>query len=330
MNRLKVYNHRDIKSYISTRKGEVKFGERLNFVSSIEELSTTKAKYVIFGIPEDIGVRANHGKPGTSKAWETAIKSLVNIQLNRYNNPENVILLGELDCQNWMEKASNIAEDDPNYFAKMGDIVKQIDAVVSDTVQKIIEAGKTPVIIGGGHNNAYGNIKGASKAISDPINVMNIDAHTDLRQLEHRHSGNGFSYAIEGQYLRKYHVFGLHKNYTPEYIFEEMENCDNLSFSLLQDLAQFPDEMNRRFSQELEKLKTHNFGLELDCDSIAGFSSSAISPAGFTVNEVRNFIQLSAKEVNCRYLHICEAAPTKENSAEIGKALSYFISDFIR
>lgn len=330
MKGLKVYNYRDIKPWISSRKGEKKFGEKLIFISDIEELQDTKAEFVLFGIPEDIGVRANHGKKGTSEAWKIALKSLVNIQANRYNDAEKLLVLGELNCEEWMEKASFLDTEDPNYFAKMGDFVKQIDSLVSEIVQKIIEAGKTPIIIGGGHNNAYGNIKGASKAIGDPINVMNIDAHTDLRQLEHRHSGNGFSYAIEDQYLRKYHVFGLHKNYTPEYIFEEMYNSENLSFSLLEDLAMFPDELNRRFSQEIDQLKTHNFGLELDCDSIAGFSSSAISPAGFSVNDIRNFIQLTAKEGNCRYFHICEAAPAKENAVEIGKALSYFISDFIR
>lgn len=330
MNGLKIYRPANIEKLISKRNGEVKFGENLRFVNNIEELHSNSARYVLLGIREDIGVRANYGKPGTSNAWKAALKSLVNIQVNRFNNPEDLILLGELDCENLMKKASNIDNADPNYYAKLGDLVKQIDLLLAEIIEKIVSQNKIPIIIGGGHNNAYGNIKGSAKALNDPINVVNIDAHTDLRQLEHRHSGNGFSYAIEGQYLRKYSVFGLHKNYTPEYIFQEMDLSDYMEYFLAEDIMKYPDEMGRRFQQCLEMTDDAKFGLELDCDAIANFASSAKSPAGFSVNQIRNFIQTASKNESCCYFHICEAAPDDTNSAQIGKALSYFISDFIR
>lgn len=330
MKGLKLYRAADIQKLISTRKGEVKFGENLGFIQSLDELEQHPAKYVLFGIQEDIGVRANYGKPGTSNAWKAALPSLLNIQVNRFNKPENLIVLGELDCKDLMQKASYFDDSDPNYHAKLGDLVKEIDQLVADLIEFIISKGKIPVIVGGGHNNAYGNIKGAAKALKDPINVINIDAHTDLRQLEHRHSGNGFSYAIEGQYLRKYSVFGLQKNYTPEYIFEEMEASENLSFSLMEDLLKYPDELSKRFEQSLEKVGNSNFGFELDCDAIANFPSSAKSPSGFSEDQIRNLIQLTSINENCCYFHICEAAPDEQTSAQVGKALAYFISDFIR
>lgn len=329
MKGLKIYRPGNIEKLISKRNGEVKFGENLRFVNNIEELQSNSAKYVLLGIREDIGVRANYGKTGTSNAWKAALKSLVNIQVNRFNNPEDLILLGELDCENLMKKASNIDNADPNYYAKLGDLVKQIDLLLAEIIEKIVSQNKIPIIIGGGHNNAYGNIKGSAKALKDPINVVNIDAHTDLRQLEHRHSGNGFSYAIEGQYLRKYSVFGLHKNYTPEYIFQEMDLSDYMNYYLSEEIMKYPDEMGRRFQQCLEMTDDVKFGLELDCDAIANFPSSAESPAGFSVNQIRNFIQAASKNESCCYFHICEAAPDDSNSAQIGKALSYFISDFI-
>ena len=329
MKGLKIYKQTDIDKLISRRKGETKFGEKLKFVGSLDELENNPAKYVLLGIPEDIGVRANHGKPGTSKAWQSLLPALANIQVNRFNDPENLILLGELNCEDFMQKAANIDATDPNYLVKLGDIVKEIDQLVADLIEKIISKGKFPIVIGGGHNNAYGNIKGAAKALRDPINVINIDAHTDLRQLEHRHSGNGFSYAIEGQFLCKYSVFGLHKNYTPEYIFNEMEFSENLNYCLLEDLLKYPDELNRRFEECIEGIQNAKFGLELDCDAIANFPSSAQSPAGFSVDQIRNFISSVSKNDNCCYFHICEAAPDKKNSSQVGKALSYFVSDFI-
>lgn len=329
MEGLKIYRPQDIDKLISKRKGEKKFGEDLTFVDEIEDLDKHPARYVLLGIPEDIGVRANYGNPGTAGAWQCLLKSLVNIQQNRFNNPQNLILLGELECEKLLRKASDIDISDPNYHAKLGEMVKKIDLLLAGIVEVIISKAKIPVIIGGGHNNAFGNIKAAAKATGSPVNVLNIDAHTDLRQLEHRHSGNGFSYAVEGQFLCKYSVFGLHKNYTPEYIFEEMDQSENLKYYLAEDILKSPAEINRKFEECVREIESSKFGFELDCDAIANFPSSAMSPAGFTVNQVRNFISIVSKNTNCCYFHICEAAPDSNCAGTVGKALSYFICDFI-
>ena len=66
----------------------------------------------------------------------------------------------------------------------------------------IIKAKKIPIIVGGGHNNAYGIIKGSALALNKKINVLNIDAHADFRPLEGRHSGNGFSYAFHEGFIK--------------------------------------------------------------------------------------------------------------------------------
>ena len=330
MEGLKIYSKSTIERLISTRKGETKFGENLQFIEGMDELEKNPAKYVLLGIPEDIGVLANHGKQGTAKAWEATLKSLANIQSNQFNDPSKLILLGIIDCEALMHKASNIDEPDPNYHAKLGDLVNQIDIMVADTVEKIISSGKIPIIIGGGHNNAYGNIKGASKALKGPVNIINIDAHTDLRQLEHRHSGNGFSYAIAGKYLDKYTIFGLHKNYTPQYIFDAIHTSETIKFNLIEDLLKDTQDMEVQFKHAIADLGTNKFGFELDCDAIAGFPSSAKSPSGFTLNQVRNFTDKVSSNENCCYFHICEAAPEPENAAEVGKALAYLISDIIR
>lgn len=82
---------------------------------------------------------------------------------------------------------------------------------------------KNQLLLEDGHNNAYGIIKGCALALNKSMNVINFDAHTDLRKLEGRHSGNGFSYAYEEGFLKKYYVFGLHENYTPKTIFKNMK-----------------------------------------------------------------------------------------------------------
>ena len=331
MEGLKIYNYKSVEKLISIRDGETRFGEKITFIKNLEDLEETEAKFVLFGIPEDIGVRANHGKPGASKAWEACLNSLLNFQKNEFTAPENIILLGEIDCKPEMQKAANIDEKDPNYYPKLGDLVENIDEKVSFLVEKIISAGKTPIIIGGGHNNAYGNIKGTANAIKKPLNILNIDAHTDLRRLEHRHSGNGFSFAQRDGFLGKYAIFGLHKNYTPQYIFDEIKSVSNIKFHLFEDLIlQTHQGKMAAFNSQLEFVNKQAFGLELDCDAIINFPSSAQSPSGFALNMVRNFIKIASEEKNCKYLHICEAAPTRESVGQVGKALSFFITDFMK
>ncbi|MGY5847599.1 formimidoylglutamase [Salegentibacter sp. HM20] len=328
MDQLKIYRFRDIEKLISKREGETKFGEALHFVNELKDLGSCPAKIVLLGIAEDIGVRANHGKAGTSKAWEAALSSLLNIQKNEFNSPGNICLLGELSCEVEMEKAGNIDVSDPNYFKKLGDLVAAIDEKVSDLISEIVAGGKFPIIIGGGHNNAFGNIRGTALALKKPINVMNIDAHTDLRRLEHRHSGNGFSYAREEGFLEKYSVFGLAKNYTPQYIFDEMKLARNMNFKLMEELlGKNPSEIIAEFEDSLEFVRDDDFGLELDCDAISGFPSSAQTPSGLDLNTTRQLLEIAIKKPECRYLHICEAAPKQNSDFQTGKALGFFISD---
>ncbi|SHI79738.1 formiminoglutamase [Mesonia phycicola] len=322
MKNFNFYSTEKVTNFISYREGETKFGEALTFLRNFEELEKSDAKYVIFGIPEDIGVRGNFGKPGTAKAWDAFLKSFCNIQVNKYNNPEQCIILGEIDCSSYNEAALNTTSK-----SELGEIVEKIDLQVATVVEKIVSLGKIPIIIGGGHNNAYGNIKGTSTALKKAIHVLNLDAHTDLRKTDYRHSGNGFKYAKKEEYLDKYAIVGLHKNYTPQYIFEEMDSDKHINYSFLEEFLHLTTIQKLIKFQKATDFVKNQFGLEVDCDSIKNFDSSAITPSGFSVNEVRSFIKLSKKQ-KVLYLHLCEASP--ENNPTIGKALSYFVSDFIR
>lgn len=329
MQGLKIYNKKSVERHISKREGETKFGENLVFVEAVSEIQTTPAKFVLFGIPEDIGVRANQGKPGTSEAWGACLKALLNIQKNEYNTPENLILLGEINCKNQMQKAANIDEADPNYFLKLGDLVTEIDVIVTAVVKEIVSTRKVPIIIGGGHNNAFGNIKGSSLALNRPLNILNIDAHTDFRKIDYRHSGNGFSYARKEGFLDKYGIFGLNRNYTPDFIFQEIKNSASIEFQLFENLLSLNSkEVFSAYNDILEFVRNEDFGLEVDCDVIQNFPASAQSPTGLTIEQVRHFISETARLPQCRYLHICEAASSTENQAQVGKTLAYFITDF--
>ena len=84
-----IYTKKKLLSYVQTRAGETKFGESVACLedgASIEALADNASKYVLIGIPEDFGVRANFGRPGAHTAFEWALKALLNTQSNSFFN----------------------------------------------------------------------------------------------------------------------------------------------------------------------------------------------------------------------------------------------------
>ena len=207
MEKLIPFTVHDLARVTNFRSGEVKFGEKMQTIpkgaDTVEFLQTSDAKFVLFGIPEDIGVRANFGRPGAASAWESTIKSIANIQHNRFSKGNQILVLGHLDAAEEMKEVENLDFNILEERKQLSKVVEKIDKEVSHIIFTIVKAGKIPIIIGGGHNNAYGNIKGTALAKGKAINAINFDAHSDFRILEGRHSGNGFSYAYEEGFLKK-------------------------------------------------------------------------------------------------------------------------------
>lgn len=335
MDKLVLFNNTTRNKLLNKRSGESKFGQHVQILTSIsniyEQLENLDVTHVILGLPEDVGVFANHGKTGASKAWEATLKILLNIQSNAFTKANTVLILGHLDFTEEQLAVSKLNSSRKKDILKARKIVSTIDDYVTHSVHQIVLAGKKPILIGGGHNNAYGNIKGASLAIGKPINVINFDAHSDFRDEEGRHSGNGFTYASAEGFLGNYFVFGLHENYTSDKIFKLLDKSKAIEYNTF-DALEIRKEL--KFKKELERASTHvsgnHFGIEIDCDAIENIPSSAITPSGFSVNKTRQFLSYFAKHKHATYLHICEAAPTKKTNTKVGKLITYLITDFIK
>lgn len=339
MQKIIPFSSTDLAKITNHRSGEIKFGEKMitipKDVKPIEFIKNCESKYVLFGIPEDVGVRANYGRPGTSSAWKSAISSIANIQHNKFCKGSQILVLGTLDTSEEMKKAKDLDFNNTNDRNQLNALVQQIDKDVVHIITSIIQCGKTPIIIGGGHNNSYGNIKGTALGLGKPINAVNFDAHSDFRILEGRHSGNGFSYAYEEGFLNKYFIFGLHENYTSKNVLNILKKIeDRVLFNTYDEIKV---RQQKNFQQELvaalEFVKSSPFGIEIDLDSLPLIASSAMTLSGFSVEEMRQFISIFGKHKNATYLHICEGAPDlgeEKNNHLIGKLIGYLVTDFIK
>jgi formiminoglutamase len=333
MQNLVLFTPKIREKFLKTRKGETKFGEHVRLIPTLnniyEDILNLDVDFVIFGIAEDIGVYANYGQTGTYKAWEATLKVLLNIQSNSTTKAKRVLVLGHLDYS----KAREIVKQEPSKksISKARTLVEQIDKDVTHLVSSIVKAGKTPIIIGGGHNNAYGNIKGLALAKNDKINVVNFDAHTDFRPEEGRHSGNGFSYTYAEGFLKHYFIFGLHENYTSEKLFKTLKKIKHIKYNTYEAIEVRNElDFNSEMNLALNHVSSKPFGIEIDCDAIENIPSSAKTPSGFSTKQARQFVHHFGKHINANYLHICEAAPSKKNQTKVGKLISYLITDFIK
>ncbi|MBC6489528.1 arginase [Flavihumibacter stibioxidans] len=345
MPHFKFYNKQDLLYLTRLRRFETKLGERLLVVNDPEQfeekLSKTTAKYILFGIPEDIGVKANYGRGGADSAWLPFLTAFLNIQSNDFMTGEEILLLGHFDFGDLQYLIENHARSEEEKIDAYRHAVSQIDGEVEALARQIQTAGKIPIAIGGGHNNAYPLIKGSAKGLLKSgrlplaqINAINLDAHTDFRPAEGRHSGNGFRYAEEDGYLQKYCVIGAQENYIPQNVWVDFVNNPFLDLVTFEDI--FLHE-KRHFMQAVAHAS--NFvddnwcGIELDLDVVENTLSSAVTPSGVTAANARQYLNFVAMDLKPAYLHICEGASQLSDgrkSDNTGKLIAYLVSDFVK
>lgn len=128
-------------------------------ITSIAFTSTAKnnmnsSQVVIIGYACDEGVRRNNGRVGAKNGPDAIRKCIGNL-------PLRVVDKGNVVCKDWnLEKTQE----------ELGEMVA-----------KELELGNFPLVIGGGHDIAFGHFLGINKVIKGTVGIINLDAHFDLR-----------------------------------------------------------------------------------------------------------------------------------------------------
>ena len=341
----RFYKRQDILSLTRLRRFETKLGECLQTATDAdlsESLLHSKAAFVLIGIPEDIGVMANYGTGGTDTAWLPFLKAFCNIQSTDYFTGEEIIALGHFDFSDIKSMIlSNAKNEEELVDACRHAVANIIDSEVEALIKLVTAAGKIPLVVGGGHNNAYPLIKGAAKGFHKAgklaaahLNVINADAHAGYRSMEGRHSGNGLRYAKQEGFLNRYAVIGLQESYNNQGMLDELYNDITIQYSTFEDIF-IREKFNFRQAvvQAISFTEDRYTGIELDMDGIAQMLSSAAGPSGFTNLQARQYISLSASYAKVAYLHISEGAKQLVNGQAnelAGKFISELVSDFIK
>ncbi|HEY7156556.1 MAG TPA: formimidoylglutamase [Gemmataceae bacterium] len=137
---------------------------------------------VLVGFPQDEGVRRNQGRPGAAAA-PAAIRHWL-YRLTPWD----------------AAKSANLAALD---LLDLGDVqiagdLEESQQALAEVIAAIVTAGSVPIVLGGGHETAYGHYLGYVRAGRE-VAIINLDAHLDVRPLVdgQGHSGSPFRQALE-------------------------------------------------------------------------------------------------------------------------------------
>lgn len=345
MKHFKFYTKEDILSLTRIRRFETKLGERVQYVKPGYDwpavIEASSARYVLLGIPEDIGVKANYGTGGADTAWLPFLSAFLNGQSNDFMPGDNILLLGHFDFGDLKFLIDNNAYNPDERIEAYRRAVQLIDEEVENILKAIASCNKIPIVIGGGHNNAYPIIKGVAKGLYKAekiplaqLNAINLDAHTDYRVCEGRHSGNGFRYASEDGYLGKYCMVALHETNIPQTVLMDIHNDPFVDYISYEEI--FLHE-RKNFIQAVAHATGFTdggyTGIELDLDCVENALASDPTPSGISPLMARQYINFTATDAQVAYVHICEGAQQLADgrrSENTGKLISYLVTDFVK
>lgn len=121
--------------------------------------------FAFIGFCCDEGVRRNKGRIGAAQGPDSIRKELANLPCS-FSNEVKLFDAGNIYCENIS--------------------LEESQALLSEAVAKILSLNLFPIVLGGGHEVAFGHYKGIlnhlTKNMSKPnIGIINFDAHFDLR-----------------------------------------------------------------------------------------------------------------------------------------------------
>jgi len=166
-----------------------------------------EAAAVLLGFSCDEGVRRNHGRPGAADGPAAIRRALGNLA---WHHAVQLFDGGDVICE--------------------GDQLEAAQLQLAQQVSTILTTGARPLIIGGGHEVAWGSFLGLSNYLQQTaperrIGIINLDAHFDLRApAPHATSGTPFhqiaTWCSEHQHRFNYTVLGINPVANTETLFE--------------------------------------------------------------------------------------------------------------
>lgn len=135
-----------------------------------KRLESTPHSYAVIGFCCDAGIARNQGRTGAAGGPGACRQSLSNIPVDKVQD-FCLYDIGDIVC--------------------IEDQLESAQAALGHVVNWVLDHGIKPIVLGGGHETAWGNYLGFADACSSgQLGIVNLDAHFDIRPLNEAGMGN--------------------------------------------------------------------------------------------------------------------------------------------
>jgi formiminoglutamase len=214
--------------------------------------------------------------------------------------------------------------------------LENIQAHLTQKVEALLQQDTFPIILGGGHDIAYGHYNGIQKYVGKDktIGIINFDAHFDLRSSNNgTNSGTPFFQISKNCQANntdfKYLCLGVRKDANDKILFE---TADNLGVNYIEN-----GKFNTQHAKHIVRIvldfisEVDHVYVTIDLD---GFSSayapgvSASSPIGFSPTIVLETLQMIIDSKKMISLDLAEMNPKYDidnQTAKLAANLIHFV-----
>lgn len=272
-----------------------------------------ESSFALVGFCCDVGVRRNLGRVGAKQGPTVLRQALAKLPLS-LEKSVHLVDVGDIHCD----------DDD----------LEGAQAALGDLVANLLNAGFKPIVIGGGHEVAFGHFCGIESAFAKKIGIINFDAHFDLRPYESRgNSGTPFS-QIADLCLSKgrnfnYFCLGIQPYGNTKSLFQRAEELNVTTI--------FAEEIFSEEKQVLEKLDTFLHAhdaiyLTLCMDVFAQAFAPGVSapqPLGLFPHQVKLLLNHIVKSKKVISFDVAELAPALDINNMTASLAASMIAEYI-
>lgn len=278
----------------------------------MDDYKPNKETCVIIGFESEEGVRRNKGKVGAAKAPDALRSELANLPW-AFPPHKQLVDIGSVTC---------IEEN-----------LEEAQRQLGETITKVLNKQMTPIILGGGHETAYGHYLGARNYIGSQakLGIINIDAHFDLRSYDEQpSSGTMFKQILDQDPNSCYCVVGIQRFGNTQELFDRADEL-NVKYILEESMnVSQIDKVNETLNDFIEE---NDYIILTLCTDVlnAAFAPgvSAPSPFGLDPSIVRSIIRSVTAHKKTLSFDISEVNPLLDEHNRTVKLGAYLVNEAI-
>ncbi|QHH96541.1 formimidoylglutamase [Acinetobacter dispersus] len=278
--------------------------------------TTPRADYALIGFSSDEGVKRNKGRLGAADAPDSIRAQLANLPVHQ---PVTIADIGTVVCD--------------------GSKLEQAQAELAEQVERSLKQGMKPIVLGGGHEVAFGSFSGLFQYLQNhepnkKIGIINFDAHFDLREAEQVTSGTPFLNAAklseQHQQEFNYLCIGVAKHSNTKVLFETADrlNCTYIyDYELQQQNVETLIEKLTAFTGKVDYLYI-TVDLDVFSASIApGVSAPAVK--GIDLSVFDPLLEAIKETGKIKVFDVAECNPRFDLDSRTAKLAAYIIFNYI-